>query len=78
MFNIQLVAGNKIPNRAYLLNDLFVSQKKSPERMDQTSRLPPTNLRSYCCVSQSKANKTASNILFLAHGLINFSGGGNH
>ena len=50
MFNIQLVAGNKIPNRAYLLNDLFVSQKKNPERMDQTSRLPPANLKWYRCV----------------------------
>ena len=29
---------------------VFVSQKKSLERMDQTSRLPPANLKWYRCV----------------------------
>ena len=40
----------------------------------QTSRLPPTNVKSYGCVSLSKANKSASKILFFAHSSINFSG----
>ena len=75
MFNIQLLAGNKIQNTAYLLKYICVCiTKKSPERMDLTSRLPPTNLKSYGCVSLSKANKSASNILFFAHSSINFSG----
>ena len=73
MFNIQLVAGNKIQNTAYLLKIfVLVSQKKSPARMDQTSHLRPSNLKSYGCVSLSKANKLASKILFVDSSLINF------
>ena len=40
--------------------------------MDQTSRLPPTNLKSYRFVSLSKANKSAPNIVFFAHSSIIF------
>ena len=73
MFNIQLVAGNKIQDTAYILQFLCVSQKKKTERMDQTNLLPPTNLKSYQCVNLSKANKSASKILFFAHSSLIFS-----
>ena len=41
--------------------------------MDQTNLLPPTNLKSYQCVNLSKANKSASKILFFAHSSLIFS-----
>ena len=75
MFYIQVVTGNKIQNAAYLLKCLFVCiTTPPPERIDQTSRLPPTNLKSYRCVSLSKVNKSAFKILFVAHSSINFEG----